>query len=279
MSETKTYFIKLNKHYVKDKEARDSIETLNTSLNALGDRVTALEGSINDLRIYIDEEIQDLKDYVDEKIEELSRKIIVELESVAVTGTVAIGQTLTAVTTPEDATVDHYQWYRGGTAIQGATGKSYTIVEADRGYSLKVRAYQDETHYVESPYTSKLASWTRKNVDITLTDHTPYDFGKTVRNVVGTISVSGSGNTTTNGMTLQLGVSTEPNIIYKMKSQWTDGKAQSYTYNDTFAVTNNQEITQLEMGSWASAFSDSGVTGFANVSNAVFKITSYEVLE
>jgi hypothetical protein len=59
----------------------------------------------------------------------------------SITGTPKSGQTLTAsqpAVTPSNATLT-YQWYRGTTAISGATAKTYTIVDADATKALKVR--------------------------------------------------------------------------------------------------------------------------------------------
>ena len=54
-------------------------------------------------------------------------------------GTVAVGQTLTAVTDAweQDAQLA-FQWYRGGTAIPGATAAAYTVTAAELGQALTV---------------------------------------------------------------------------------------------------------------------------------------------
>jgi len=64
----------------------------------------------------------------------------------AITGSVVVGQTLTAgAVTPTGATVT-YQWYEsptvGGTyiAISGATSSTYTIAAAYNGYYIEVKA-------------------------------------------------------------------------------------------------------------------------------------------
>ena len=62
---------------------------------------------------------------------------------VSITGTAAQGETLTATNTLADAdglgTVG-YQWLRGGTAIGGATGGTYTLTASDVGQAISVRA-------------------------------------------------------------------------------------------------------------------------------------------
>ena len=48
-----------------------------------------------------------------------------------------VGDTLTAVVTPAQATVN-YQWHRSGAAISGANSASYTLTEADLGAQMSV---------------------------------------------------------------------------------------------------------------------------------------------
>lgn len=57
-----------------------------------------------------------------------------------VTGTLRVGQTLTAVTGTWSPTPSFsYQWYRSGHKIKGATAASYTLVAKDRGKHIRVR--------------------------------------------------------------------------------------------------------------------------------------------
>lgn len=60
----------------------------------------------------------------------------------AITGTANTGEDLTVDngTFTGDATITYeYQWFRGGTAIAGATSSTYTIVSADEGFVLTAR--------------------------------------------------------------------------------------------------------------------------------------------
>ncbi|MGC3993148.1 MAG: S8 family serine peptidase [Propionicimonas sp.] len=58
-----------------------------------------------------------------------------------VTGTAKVGTALTATITPSSsATTTSYQWLRDGTAISGATSRTYTAVAKDAGTTLSVRA-------------------------------------------------------------------------------------------------------------------------------------------
>jgi hypothetical protein len=59
--------------------------------------------------------------------------------TVSITGTAHVGQTLTASTSNLGGSgTTSYQWKRGGTAISGATGSTYTLVAADVGYTITV---------------------------------------------------------------------------------------------------------------------------------------------
>ena len=63
----------------------------------------------------------------------------------SISGTAQVGETLTADTSgisDADGLTNvqyEYQWLADGTAIQGATGSTYTLVEADEGKPIKVR--------------------------------------------------------------------------------------------------------------------------------------------
>ncbi len=69
------------------------------------------------------------------------RKVLVPLGAAKIAGTGAVGQTLTA-SVPAGftgkVTGHRYRWFRDGTAITGATGRTYRVVAADRGARLTV---------------------------------------------------------------------------------------------------------------------------------------------
>jgi hypothetical protein len=72
--------------------------------------------------------------------------------SVAITGTAAVGQVLTAsvgVTTPS-STSKVFQWYRGTVEIPGATGSQYTLTTADAGKQVKVRVTASASGYASA---------------------------------------------------------------------------------------------------------------------------------
>jgi hypothetical protein len=64
------------------------------------------------------------------------------VETVWVTGTGAVGYTLTAnvVDSQPSQAVPTYQWYRAGVAIAGATSYQYKLVKDDAGQKIQVRA-------------------------------------------------------------------------------------------------------------------------------------------
>jgi hypothetical protein len=66
-----------------------------------------------------------------------------------VSGTARVGQKLTATAGtwgPAPVTLT-YQWYRGSTAISGATAQTYKLIAADKGSAIKVRVTGTKTAY------------------------------------------------------------------------------------------------------------------------------------
>lgn len=90
--------------------------------------------------------------------EAVARTVTVEVPlptmggTVATTGTAAYGEVLTAditgISYTPNATGDvpTYQWYRGNDLIDGATGATYTLTEADIGQAISVKVSADGTH-------------------------------------------------------------------------------------------------------------------------------------
>ena len=75
--------------------------------------------------------------------------------SVYLSGPAVVGKTLTAAySRVEDG--PQFQWYRGNTAIPGATGSTYTVAVADVGYVIKVRVTGNQAGYVEKAVSSKV---------------------------------------------------------------------------------------------------------------------------
>lgn len=62
-------------------------------------------------------------------------------KTVKIRGTARVGEKLTAIrgTWGPDSVKYSFQWYRGSSAIKGATGKSYILQAADRGAEVKVK--------------------------------------------------------------------------------------------------------------------------------------------
>ncbi len=77
-----------------------------------------------------------------------------------ITGTKTVGSILTATPGawgPSPVTLK-YQWYRGTTAITGATAQTYTLVAADKGSALKVRVTGSKTGYTSLSRDSALTA-------------------------------------------------------------------------------------------------------------------------
>ncbi|MFD1214875.1 hypothetical protein ACFQ36_22875, partial [Arthrobacter sp. GCM10027362] len=74
----------------------------------------------------------------------------------AISGTAAVGRTLTAKTgTWAAGTTLAFRWYRSGKAIKGATHKTYRLVAADRGKRLTVRVRGTKTGYAPARRSSE----------------------------------------------------------------------------------------------------------------------------
>ena len=74
--------------------------------------------------------------------------------TVSISGEASVGNVLTAEVKDDDGVPDNvaYQWLRDGKAIDGATGKSYTLTAADAGHKITVQAtYDDKAANHETP--------------------------------------------------------------------------------------------------------------------------------
>lgn len=73
-----------------------------------------------------------------------------------ITGTRAVGYTLTASTGTWSPTPDSfaYQWYRAGAAISGATASTYTLTSSDKDKAITVRVTARKAGYVSTARTS-----------------------------------------------------------------------------------------------------------------------------
>ncbi|MGB7962020.1 MAG: hypothetical protein WCF12_03540, partial [Propionicimonas sp.] len=78
-----------------------------------------------------------------------------------------------------------YQWYRGTTAIKGATATTYTVQPADAGNTLKVTVTGTKPGYTPATKTSAATATSAKG---TLTGATPTISG--TRKVGGTLVVT-----------------------------------------------------------------------------------------
>ncbi|WP_456509189.1 hypothetical protein [Arthrobacter sp. TE12231] len=107
-----------------------------------------------------------------------------------ISGTPQVGRTLTAVTGTWSPTPDvlGYQWFRSGTAITGATGKTYTLVAADLGKTITLKVTGSKAGY---PSTTRTSAATTAVTPGTLTAPVPTisgtaKVGSTLTAVTGT---------------------------------------------------------------------------------------------
>ncbi|MGY3319436.1 hypothetical protein [Arthrobacter sp. TE12232] len=74
----------------------------------------------------------------------------------SISGTPQVGRTLTAVTGTWSPTPDvlGFQWFRSGTAITGATGKTYALLAADYGKTITLKVTASKAGYPSITKTS-----------------------------------------------------------------------------------------------------------------------------
>jgi cell wall assembly regulator SMI1 len=95
----------------------------------------------------------------------------VSVPTPTITGTKTVSYTLTAVvgaTTPSNATKT-FQWYRGTTAIPGATGSQYALVSADANQQIKVRVTGQASGYADASADSAAYTITPATVSVSPT--------------------------------------------------------------------------------------------------------------
>ena len=98
--------------------------------------------------------------YTDTRDHILTNKVTSALTGISInTNSPQVGDEITATLLPAGATAD-YQWYRGMTAISGATSSSYTVDTADLGTRLTVVAIgtDDYTGTIESAPTNAVTA-------------------------------------------------------------------------------------------------------------------------
>jgi beta-xylosidase len=130
----------------------------------------------------------------------LMRKVIPTLESVGaqtivdtkplsvtITGATTVGSRLTA-TASAPWTATAYQWKRGGTAIAGATGSTYTLTAADRGATISVSVTATKPQWASSTATAQVGPITdaQQAIAVKATASTRCVQGKVVLSVVAT---------------------------------------------------------------------------------------------
>ncbi len=165
-----------------------------------------------------------------------------------ISGTVRVGQTLTAETTAGSEATLSYQWYRSGSKISGATGMSYLLTSSDKGKNMlvKVTANLDGQRSIRfSTETSSVAAgvFAKGTPSISGT----YKSGHTLRAYKGTWSPSPSGYSY---RWLRNGKSISGATKYKYKLTWRDrGKkisvkitASKSGYTTTSATSSSHSV-------------------------------------
>jgi len=79
---------------------------------------------------------------------EIARLSTLSTVTPRVAGTLAVGQRLEAIRGSwTSGTTYSYRWYRGYTAISGATGKTYVLTKADKGHRITVKVTGKKAGY------------------------------------------------------------------------------------------------------------------------------------
>lgn len=165
-----------------------------------------------------------------------------------ITGTIAVGRTVTA---DHDAwgpapVVLTYQWYRGGTAISGATARNYKLTATDAGKAVSVRVKGVKTGYTSVTRSSAAVSVPR------------------VLTVPSKVTLSG---TPTVGSTLTASPGTWGPSPVTLKYQWLrDGAAISGATSKTYRLVSADAGHELSV---RVAGLKSGYTGVTRTSAAV----------
>lgn len=165
-----------------------------------------------------------------------------------ITGTVAVGRTVTAghdAWGPAPVTLT-YQWYRGGTAISGATARTYKLTAADAGKAVSVRVKGAKAGYTSITRSSAAVSVPR------------------VLTVPSKVTLSG---TPTVGSTLTASPGTWGPSPVTLKYQWLrDGAAISGATSKTYRLVSADAGHELSV---RVAGLKSGYTGVTRTSATV----------
>lgn len=120
----------------------------------------AAAAALVDVRIYTIEGVNAVKEatgVLTEAIDHLERFFTHTGPNPAISGPAKVGATLTVHPgnwQPEPLTLS-YQWLRSGDAIEGATGSTYTLVDADQGHRISVAVTGSKPGYASATETSK----------------------------------------------------------------------------------------------------------------------------
>jgi T1SS-143 domain-containing protein len=190
--------------------------------------------------------------------------------SISITGTVELGETLTAIFGNDDpdgaASGVTYQWQRGGVDIGGANGSTYTLVGADAFKTITVAvSYTDGQGFTETVVSAATAPVVDPNFSVTMSfesnetvNGTSYEDGDVVKYDGITVSEVFSED---NFITSQITNSTNKNIDGAHVFTGS-GTILGHEYNDGYmllSVSNSAAALPRKGGPGAESFGDNDV--------------------
>jgi hypothetical protein len=157
--------------------------------------------------------------------------------SVTIGGTAQVGSTLTANTSSLNGSGSiSYQWLRGGSAISGATGATYTLVADDEGSYIKVRVSRSGmSGSVESQQTGPVTGGGDSRPALTIQN----DGGNTTVKVTSS-TITNSANFDSIGGIVATGQGSFPRLT------WSSGAAQTGTYNVILRLVNSPNTVKYQ---------------------------------
>jgi surface protein len=156
--------------------------------------------------------------------------------SVTISGTVSVGQVLTASNTladPDGLGTITYQWNRGTSAISGATGATYTLVNADEGNTMSVTASFTDGNGIPESVTSSATIVVRS-----------YEVTYTITNSGGAFVLEDGG---TVNYIVDWGDGSAPETVT------TNGKSHTYASSGNYTIGLDVQTASYQGGYWNKA--------------------------
>ena len=203
--------------------------------------------------------------------------------ALTITGTLEVGATLGATPTPAGAT-GTYQWYRGGTAISGATSSAYTLVSADRTNLIKCVFIANGSYSgtVEDTTAEAIYGWVTVTRTITInstTSRQTYTFDAPIRNFKIKWSIKGQWSSTggSGSTTLQCGLSLENTELpgWNATNWFSSGGSGNWSWNSNATISNNVAYDSLVSSPWTAVWGSR--TGYNSwVATSSIQLTQWE---